>query len=260
MQKPRRYERIFLVADVEVQPNTRRPPRLPARMFNVSKAGAAVFSKHHFAIGEIVGVEMSLPAGAGRRARTFMVYGIVRHVEVQSAGNVLGIEFVVSGDAGDYESFEQYMDEHAADAQAGLRRGFTLIEVCIAMTVICILVTMAIPLYARAVEQARVDVASARLRTLWSAQRVYWLEHRTFTTSFSDLEAMDVLGPSLAQSQSAPDAVFVYQMVTADADSFLARAMRNGSGSWVGQLLISDSGEVTGQINGPGGQTILPVP
>ena len=259
MQKPRRYERIFLVADVEVQPNTRRPPRFPARMFNVSKAGAAVFSKHHFSLGEIVGVEMSLPVPA-RGPRTFMVYGIVRHVEVQPEGNVLGLEFVVSDDAGDYESFEDYMNRHAGAARAGLRRGFTLVEVCIAMTVICVLVTMAIPLYTRAVEHARVDVASAKLRTVWSAERVYWLEHRTFATSLMDLQAMDLLDPSLAESQSSPSAVFVYQVVTADADSFLARAVRNGSGSWVGQLQITESGSVTGSITGPGGQVIIPVP
>ncbi len=260
MQKPRRFERIYLVADVEVQPNTKRPPRFPARMFNVSKAGAAVFSKHHFAPGEIVGVEMSLPAAAGGRARTFMVYGIVRHVEVQSEGNVLGVEFVVSGDAGDYESFEDYMNQHAGAVRANLRGGFTLVEVCIAMTVICVLVTMAVPLYTRAVEHARVDVASAKLRTVWSAERVYWLEHRTFATSLLDLQGMDLLDPSLAASQSSPSAVFVYQVVSADADSFLARAVRNGSGSWVGQLQITESGGVTGSITGPGGQVIVPAP
>ena len=103
MQKPRQYERFFLIADVAVQPNNRRPPRHPARMFNVSKAGAAVFTTQHFAKGDIVGLEMNLPA-TGRRTRRFMLHGIVRHVDVQAEGNVLGIEFVVSDSAGDYEA------------------------------------------------------------------------------------------------------------------------------------------------------------
>jgi hypothetical protein len=110
MQKPRRHERVFLVADVAVQPNHARPRRFPAEMFNVSKAGAAVFSKHHFAPGEIVGVELNLPA-EGRGVRKFMLYGTVRHTEVQPSGNVLGIEFVVGEDAGDYEHFERYIQE-----------------------------------------------------------------------------------------------------------------------------------------------------
>ena len=259
MQQPRRYERIFLIADVEVRPNTRRPPRFPARIFNISKAGAAVFSKRHFAMGEILGMEMTLPL-AGRGTRTFLLHGIVRHVEVQSEGNVLGIEFVVSDNAGDYESFEAYMAEHAGDVPSGMRSGFTLVEVCIAMTVICILVTMAVPLYTRAVEQARVDVASAKLRTIWSAQRVYWLENRSFTLNLSTLESMDLLGSALVATQSSPDAVYVYEMVTADNETFLARARRNGSGSWTGQLHIDESGSMTGVINGPGGQIIAPPP
>jgi len=259
MQKPRRYERIFLVADVTVRPNDKQPRRFPAEMFNVSRIGAGVFSKRHFSRGEIVGVEVNLSAkGAGRR--TFLLYGTVRHVDVGSEGNVLGIEFVVGDDAGDYCAFEQYMDEHVSQAPRVRSPGFTLIEMCIAMTVICLLATMSIPLYTRAVEYSRVDVASAKLRTVWSAQRVYWLEHRTFATGLAAMQAMDLLDASLVNSQTSSDAVYVYQVLHADGDTFRASARRNGSASWTGQLEIDESGNLTGAISGPGSQTIVPTP
>jgi type II secretory pathway pseudopilin PulG len=128
------------------------------------------------------------------------------------------------------------------------------------MTVICLLVTMGIPLYTRAVEQARADVASAKLRTIWSAQRVYWLENRAYAPALSDLHAMDLLDPSVVASQTAPDAVYVYQITSADNETFVSRAMRNGSGSWVGQIHIDESGRITGTISGPGSQVIVPTP
>ena len=259
MQKPRRSERVFLVADVAVQPNDKRPQRFAARMFNVSEAGVAVFSKRHFSSGEIVGVELNLPAD-GRGTCKFMLYGTVRRVQVQPTGNVLGIEFVVGGDAGDYESFARYMNQRAGRVGVAQTSGFTLVEACIAMTVVCLLATMAMPLYRRAVEQARVDVASAKLKTIWSAQRVHWLESRTFATDLSVLQSMDLLDSSLVESQSSPDAVFVYQMVSADDETFLARAVRNGSGSWAGQVEIDESGRILGQVTGPDGQVVVPPP
>ena len=258
MQKPRRHERIYLLADVAVQPNDKRPQRFAAEMFNISKSGAAVFSRRHFTPGEIVGVELNLPTGAGRR-RAFMLYGTVRHAKVQPEGNVLGIEFVVAEDAGDYQDFERYMEKRT-DLVGGRRGGFTLIEACIAMTVICLLVTMGIPLYTRAVEQSRLDVASAKLRTIWSAQRVYWLEHRSYAGGLGPLDAMDLLDPSVVASQGSPDAVYVYQLIYADEDSFLARAARNGSTSWTGQIEIDEVGSMTGLVNGPNGQQLAPTP
>ena len=128
------------------------------------------------------------------------------------------------------------------------------------MTVICLLATMSIPLYTRAVEQARVDVASAKLRTIWSAQRIYWLENNTFTTSFAELAAMDLLDASIPASQSDPGAVFVYEVILADDETFLARALRNGSGSWTGQIQIDETGSASGVINGPAGQQVQPPP
>ncbi|HUS90285.1 MAG TPA: PilZ domain-containing protein [Phycisphaerae bacterium] len=257
MLKPRRHDRVFLLADVAVHPNDRHARRFPARTLNISKSGAAVFSEHLFRPGEIVGVDLSLP-DEGRRRQRFVLYATVRHTTVEAEGNLLGIEFVVGENAGDYDAFERYMNRREAEVALPHRSGFTLVEVCIVMSVICMLVTMAVPIYTRAVEQCRVDVASAKLRAVWSAQRVYWLENRTFTGSLAALDALDLLDSSLIQSQSSPDAVYVYEIVAADQASFTAKALRNGSGSWVGQIQIDEGGDITGQVNGPDGQKVLP--
>ena len=258
MQRLRRCERIFLFADVAVRPNQKPPRRFPAKVFNISKAGAGVFSRQHFAPGEIVGMELSPPARNGR-GRTFVLYGTVRRSEVGPEGNVLGIEFVLGENAGDYESFSRYMDERV-DRPGSANAGFTLIEACIAMTIVCLLATMAIPLYTRAVEQSRLDVASAKLRTIWSAQRIYWLERRSYTSSMTDLNQMDLLDPSLLAAGGTPQVVFVYQIVQANDATFLARAVRSGSRSWLGSIVIDETGRLTGAITGPDGQRLVPVP
>ena len=258
MHRARRCERIFLFADVAVRPNQKPPRRFAAKVFNISKAGAGVFSRQHFAPGEIVGMELTPPARHGR-GRTFVLYGTVRRSEVGPEGNVLGIEFVLGENAGDYESFSRYMDERL-DPPGAAHAGFTLIEACIAMTIVCLLATMGIPLYTRAVEQSRLDVASAKLRTIWSAERVYWLERRSFTSSMTTLNSMDLLDPSLLATAGPPEVVFTYQIVWANDATFQARAVRTGSRSWTGSIEIDQTGRLTGAVTGPDGQRLVPVP
>ncbi len=259
MQKPRQYERIFLLADAAIRHNEAHPQRFAARMFNVSKRGMAVFSKYPFSQGELVGMEMILPV-KGEGMRRVVLHGTVRHVKTQPGGNIIGIEFFTDDDTGDYEYFLRYADEHHSHFNVLCNQGFTLVELCIVMVIICLLVTLGLPMYTRSVEQARMDVASAKLKTIWSGQRVYWLENHSFAPNLSRLKSMDLVDSSVAGSQSSPGAVFVYQIICSGPDTFTARALRNGSGVWVGQIELDESGQVTGAINGPNDQVIVPSP
>jgi len=257
MQKCRRHERTHLLADVTIEPGEVRPTRFAAKMFNVSRSGAALFSVIYFPPGKIAGMEIVLPL-ADEGMRRVTLYGVVRRVQVQPDGNILGIEFITETQAGDYAWFVQYLDDLPSRALPSQKGGFTLVETCITMTIICLLVTMATPIYLRAIEQARVDMAGSNLRMIWTAQRVYWLEYRTFSSSLATLDSLDLVDHCLAQTQSSPTAVFVYQITGAGADSFTARALRNASTAWTGQLNVDETGGVTGAISGPNAQVLTP--
>jgi type IV pilus assembly protein PilE len=136
--------------------------------------------------------------------------------------------------------------------------GFTLVELCIVMVIVCLLVTMAVPTFRKAVEQARMDAASAGLRTVWSAQRVYWLENRRFAASLADLQAMDLVDASVAASGANPAATFVYAIPSADASHFLATATRTGSRVWSGGLQVDQDGAVTGSVADGHGLVLTP--
>lgn len=256
----RRHERIRILADAPVRPVGGTSARYGARGLNVSKSGIAVFTEYSFLIGKPVEVELILPV-RGLGMRQVVLCGIVRWVRAEESGNTVGIEF--QGPCED-PWFEEFLDQRsealAAPAGEAPRRGFTLTEACIALVIVCLLVTMATPVYRQAMEQARVDAANGNLRTVWSAQRIYWLEYRAFASDLNALEAMDLVDKALAATQSDPNAVFVYTIGASDAESFTATAMRNGSGIWVGQIDIDETGEVTGAINGPGGVTLTPPP
>jgi len=136
--------------------------------------------------------------------------------------------------------------------------GFTLVELCIAMVIICLLVTLAAPTFRRAIEQARADVASANLRTIWSAQRVYWLENRRFASSLSDLRALDLVDVAIADSVNNPKAVYVYCISSADASAFTGGALRNASSVWAGQIQIDQQGTLSGTIVSTRGDVVTP--
>ena len=145
------------------------------------------------------------------------------------------------------------------------RRGFTLTEILIAMTIVCILVTLSTPIYSRAVEQARLDAAARDLQTIWTAQRVYWLEERTYAPDLVALYKMDLLGSKLAltkqtlKAKKSSTASYIFSIETADSDSFTAVAMRSGSRKWSGEIQIDEFGDITGKISGLGGVVLVPM-
>src|SRR5688500_9215454 len=111
------------------------------------------------------------------------------------------------------------------------RLGVTLLELSITVIIVGILVAFVVPSFARVTEQNRVDAAAQYLRSIWSAQRVYWLENRTFTTSLSDLGDLGLIDNKIADGS---DGHFNYSITAAASDSFNVMAQRNGSSVWTG--------------------------
>ena len=134
------------------------------------------------------------------------------------------------------------------------RRGFSLVELMVVCTVMVILVSMATPSFRRSMEQSRADMAGANLRAIWTAQRVYWLEYRTYTNDLSVLESLDLLDPTIGAATTR----YVYAISAADDDTFLATATRSGSDLWTGQFTIDEDGTVSGVVQALGKPDITP--
>jgi type IV pilus assembly protein PilE len=138
-----------------------------------------------------------------------------------------------------------------------LRRGMTLMEISVTVTVIAILMTFVVPGFNRVAEQNHVDAASQYLRSIWSAQRVYWLENRTFSDSLATLDAMGLIDPKIA---GGSDGYFSYAISSSDASTFTVTATRSGSDVWSGTLQIEQDGEVTGTVSKGDSDSVLTPP
>ena len=140
-----------------------------------------------------------------------------------------------------------------------VRPAFTLMEILIAMTIMVILVTMSAPMYNQAVEQARLDTAARNLRTIWAAQRIYWLEEHDFADRLTTLQTMDLVSPKLALSQKSSSAFYMYRIDEADSGSFSASVMRNGSRRWSGTIRVDELGDISGCITNADGTRLSPM-
>ena len=65
---------------------------------------------------------------------------------------------------------------HHATAATRTRRGYTLLELMIVVTIMGVLIAMPAPMFGRAIEQPKLDVAASNLRSIWAAERFYYLE------------------------------------------------------------------------------------
>ena len=137
--------------------------------------------------------------------------------------------------------------------------GFTLTEIVIAMTIMAILITMSTPIYSKAIEQARVDNAARELMTIWSAQRVYWLDNHSYAENIITLQNLDLISTSLPLSEESVSKMYIYEIVSADSESFIASATRNQSSRWSGQIEIDEFGIITGDISNSDGTVLVPL-
>jgi len=132
--------------------------------------------------------------------------------------------------------------------------GFTLVEVMVVVVVISVLITMSIPRFQRTIEQSRVEIAAANLRAIWTAQRLYWLEYRTYATDLNELVTADMLDSLLVSGTR----YYVCAIDNADNQTFAASATRTGSNKWTGALTIDEAGDLSGSIQALGETPISP--
>ena len=134
------------------------------------------------------------------------------------------------------------------------KRGYSLVEMIVAVIVAGVLLSIGVPRFAQSLEQSRADVAGANLRAIWSAQRLYWLQNRTYAPDLSTLLSANLIDPSL------PGATIPYSYAIADAsdNSFTATATRGGSSTWSGGFTIAADGTFTGTVQQAGGASLEP--
>jgi type IV pilus assembly protein PilE len=145
--------------------------------------------------------------------------------------------------------------EGSRPADRVVRRGYTLVEALVVMVIMCVLVAMGVPRFQQSLEQSRADVAGASLRSIWSAQRLYWLENRTYAPDLPTLLSQNLIDPSLPTA-TAP---YTYHVTPASDGTFTATATRSGTTSWSGSFTIAADGSFSGSIQQSGqGPTIVP--
>jgi prepilin-type N-terminal cleavage/methylation domain-containing protein len=143
------------------------------------------------------------------------------------------------------------------------RRGFSLVEMMVAVIVLGILCSFGVPRFQQSLEQSRADVAGASLRAIWSAQRLYWLQNRTYATDLSELTNtssstnQSLLDPSITGGSNAS---YSYSITSASATAFVATATRSSGVSWSGTFTIDSNGNISGSVTQSGGSGVSITP
>ncbi len=122
----------------------------------------------------------------------------------------------------------------------------------VVLIIMGIFITLAMPRFSRSLESARADVAGANLRAIWTAERIYWLDNRTYTTSLDVLVSLNLLDPSIPSNTS-----YTYLVTAADVATFTATAQRAPNVSWSGTVTITQDGGLTGTLTCPGQANIV---
>ena len=146
------------------------------------------------------------------------------------------------------------MIQRRCESQRAPRRGFTLIEVTIVMTMAAVLTVMAVPSFRRSLERSRADLAAANLKAIWAAQQLYWLEYKTYTDDLAELSSLGLIDTTVVSGSGG----YVFTLNDADAAAFEASATRSGSTQWTGTLSIDQTGALTGAIAAEGLDSIIP--
>jgi type II secretory pathway pseudopilin PulG len=142
---------------------------------------------------------------------------------------------------------------HSIRVKGRPRRGTSLLEIVMVTVIIGILASLSVPSFQRAMEQTRADVAAANLRAIWSAQRLYWLENRTYAPDLATLQSLDLLDPTISAQT-----FYTFDIGSADGSTFSALAVRIANGSWNGTLSIDQTGTVSGALSSVGETNIVP--
>jgi prepilin-type N-terminal cleavage/methylation domain-containing protein len=132
--------------------------------------------------------------------------------------------------------------------------GMSLIEIMLVLVVIGVFAGMAVPRFGVATEQTNVDQGAAALHTVWVAERLWWLDHHAFCAQLGTLADARLVDRALVD-ETAP---LTLSILGATATTFTAQLARTGSDNWSGDLVIDESGEVTGFIADEAGLHVVP--
>lgn len=125
------------------------------------------------------------------------------------------------------------------------KKGFTLIELMIAIAILAIITAIAYPAYTSYMLSARRETAKAALLDLAGKEVKYYSVNNTFTTTLTDL------GFSVATNIPVPDSSTIYYKITVTqngtgsiTDGFLATATPTGAQSddECGNLSLDETG------------------
>lgn len=122
------------------------------------------------------------------------------------------------------------------------------------LTIMGVLLSLSLPSFHRLLEQSRADVAAANLRAIWSAERVYWLEYRAYTSDLTALQGLGLIDPTIVAGQGQ----YAYQITSADGNTFAAAATRAANARWNGAFGIDDTGVISGALTATGESNIVP--
>jgi prepilin-type N-terminal cleavage/methylation domain-containing protein len=123
-------------------------------------------------------------------------------------------------------------------------RGYTLLEMLVALVVTGVLLSIGVPQFQQSLEQSRADVTGANLRAIWSAQRLYWLQNRTYAPDLNTLLSANLIDPTLTTATTP----YSYAITADSSSDFTATATRGGSTSWNGSFAITSTGTITGSV------------
>lgn len=113
------------------------------------------------------------------------------------------------------------------------KKGFTLIEMLIVVLIIGILAVFAVPQYVNTLERSRYSEAAEHLRSIYSAEHNYALDHGRYAEKFDDLY-LDFSNVALERSQDdSTITVHNYEITLENAndDIPLAKAIRKKGGN-----------------------------
>jgi prepilin-type N-terminal cleavage/methylation domain-containing protein len=132
-------------------------------------------------------------------------------------------------------------------AKTRTRRGVSLIEMTVALTIMGILLSFAAPSFTRAVEQSKADVAGGNLRSVWSAQRLYRLDNLAYAPDLPTLVSAGLLDASFPATPGNATPPYAFAVGSADNQIFAITATRSG-GVWSGVFSIDQTGTITGTL------------
>ncbi len=104
-----------------------------------------------------------------------------------------------------------------------LKKGFTLVELMVVVIIVGILASVAVPIYRANIKKAMASEGAALLGSVLTAQRIYYAEHNTYTTTKSEL-GVDTIGNKYFTD---------YTISSADANGFTASTTGTGGAAGV---------------------------